>query len=657
MNRVYEFALKLKDLVSPTLARVSATYSQTVTGMERQTSRIQSAFAKAGQSVEQLKRKLSFGKEIQSVNTLNAKLDGLTKRRNISVDSSEIKRLNKEIGLTERKLAKLKGGGGSGGGGSGVIGMIGASGLGGAAIGASLVAGAWTMLNAGMSAEQTKLAYTQFAGDKAGQVYQGLNTFANQTAFSNEEILAGGRTMLAAGYRADEIVPMANTVGNIAAGAGKNYGDLIASVAKIKQKGFVDGGELHQEFGGTPLMEVLQKNLGVDGEELFKMAEAHKIKYSDLVKAMVDMTTGKGIFAGYLEKDMNTTKGKLSTFLGTLMFKISQLGEALNPIISLILEVGSGLLDALDPVFTAIMNLFKAFSPLFQAIGSLLKLLGIGGEKAGLLTLIMQGLAGAINLVAWVVNLLATGIQYLVESPIALFLVSAGLIIMNLGTIVGWFGILIGWVTTAFTWIVALAESVWAFSAALLACPAVWIVAAIAVIVAGVLWLWDNCEGFRHALIKLWEVAKAVFGSIGKAWNALMQGDFAGVGKAFAEGIQKGMANAAVKITADKASRAAGKAPKVPAAPGLNKPAMPSAPGAGGAGGAGGKKDGIGKAAGLDATTGGTKSTTITINLKSLVERLNINAGSVGEGVKDMEGQVTDALLRVLNSANSMSTQ
>ena len=662
MNRVYEFAIRLQDMMSPALRRVAQTYNATVSGMERANGRIQSGFSRAAQSVEQLRRKLTFGKEIRSVDSLKGKLDDLTKRRNISIDSHEIKRLNREIVSTEKEMQKLQhmGGGKGGDAGGGMMGKL----LGGGAIagqiagyvtGAAIIAGAGAAIDSGMKAEQMKMAYGQFAGDQAEPLYADLNKFANDTAFSNEEILKAGRTMLAAGYKANEVVDMSRTIGNVAAGAGKSYEDMVGAVAKIKQKGFVDGGELHQEFGGTPLMEVLKKNLGVDGEELFKMAEKHQIKYSDLAKAMVDMTSGDGIFAGYLEKDMNTTQGKLSTFLGTIMFKVSQVAEALNPLIKMFLNLGNGILTAMEPVFDAIMNLFKAFGPLFEAIGTLLALFGLGGDGAGALTVIMQLLATAINAVAWVVGLLATAIQFLVDNPIMLFVTSAALIIMNLGTIVGWVITLIGWVSTAFTWIITLAEGFWAFSAAMLACPAVWIVAAIAAIVAGILWLWDNVEGFRHALIKLWEVAKAVFGSIGKAWGALMKGDFAGVGKAFADGIKTGLANADIKIKADRAQRAAGNAPKVPTAPGVKKPDMPKAPGAGD--GKGGKKDGVGKKAGVDATTGGTKSTTITINIKSLVERLNINAGNVRDGVQDMEGQVVDAMLRVANSANSMATQ
>jgi len=50
---------------------------------------------------------------------------------------------------------------------------------------------------------------------------------------------------------------------------------------------------------------------------------------------------------------------------------------------------------------------------------------------------------------------------------------------------------------------------------------------------------------------------------------------------------------------------------------------------------------------------GGTKNTQISIDFKDLIGVLNINANSFKEGVKSMEEQITDALVRVLGSAQA----
>jgi TP901 family phage tail tape measure protein len=61
---------------------------------------------------------------------------------------------------------------------------------------------------------------------------------------------------------------------------------------------------------------------------------------------------------------------------------------------------------------------------------------------------------------------------------------------------------------------------------------------------------------------------------------------------------------------------------------------------------------------GLDSISGGgSKSVNVTINLQSLVGEQKFNVNNVKESVSDMERQVTEALLRVLNSANYAAAQ
>jgi hypothetical protein len=169
-------------------------------------------------------------------------------------------------------------------------------------------------------------------------------------------------------------------------------------------------------------------------------------------------------------------------------------------------------------------------------------------------------------------------------------------------------------------------------------------------VASGIKYAWDNVESFRHGLMKLWEVGKGVFSGLGAAWDALVAGKgIEGMKAAFAENWKQGLANAEKAINADKKARSTTQATGK-----VGQAATGVMPAAAGAGSGGDKKDGVGKKAGVDATTGGTKSTNITINLKSLVERLEIKAGTVGEGVQDMQAVVEDALLRVLNSANSI---
>ncbi|MFC5408006.1 tape measure protein [Larkinella bovis] len=617
----YDFIIRLQDLMSPALLRLSQQYSGTMSTMQRLTQRFQSGFSRVAQTVDQLKRKLNFTKEGQSIDSLRGKLDELTKRRDLMVGTGEIRKANREIESLERRMDKMQQLGRSSAGSGGSGGLLG--GLKGLILGGAMVAGVGSVLGQGMKAESTKLAYEQFAGAQAEPLYASLNQFANVTPFTNSEIMEGGRTMLAAGFDVNKIVPLMTDIGNVSAGSGKNYGELIAAVSKIKQKGFVDGGELHQEFGGTPLMDVLKKQMGVNGEELFKKAEKHQIKYADLEKALHTMSSGDGIFAGMLDKISKTAEGKWSTFTGSFEYKLQQWGEKLNPMLGKLFDFGTKILDNFGPVEEAFGKLLSAFRPLWDTGKMILSLLsGIGGE-GDTATKIINILAGAINALAYVVSAFTTPLGQLYLAGIAVFK-------------------MLGYLKVAMN-----ALTIFMTSNPL----TVWIVA-LGALVVGLKWAYDNVDWFRHSLIHLWEVGKSVFGNLGKAWDALKKGDFSGVGQALANGWNEGLANAEKKINAEKLAKTLAaqqaKANKKTGAPGLS--ANGTAPGASGADG----KD-LDKAAGLSSTVGGSKSSTINITINKLIEKSEIHVNHFQEGVEELEETMKDMLLRVLNSANSVA--
>lgn len=179
------------------------------------------------------------------------------------------------------------------------------------------------------------------------------------------------------------------------------------------------------------------------------------------------------------------------------------------------------------------------------------------------------------------------------------------------------------------------------------------VIVGITALVAGLRWAYDNVDSFRHALIRLWEVGKSVFGGLGKAWDAFTRGDWSGVMAAFSDAWKRGQANANATIALDNTARAAKRAGATAGAkPGAN-PTGVGKPNASG----GTKPGSVGQAAGLSGTTGGTKATSITINLKNLVEHLTINASGVREGADEMQRELIDRLTRTLMGAQAAAAQ
>ena len=68
----------------------------------------------------------------------------------------------------------------------------------------------------------------------------------------------------------------------------------------------------------------------------------------------------------------------------------------------------------------------------------------------------------------------------------------------------------------------------------------------------------------------------------------------------------------------------------------------------------GGGKDG-GKSV-SDLTSGGSKATNVTINLRNLIEHLNLSSATLPEGVDNITNLLIEGLLRALNSTTKIAT-
>ena len=214
----------------------------------------------------------------------------------------------------------------------------------GVAIGAAMAAGGAALVKFGSELETTRVQFKTLLGGNAGaanQLVKDLNSFADATAFTNNEVLSAGRSLLAFGFASDKIEKNLQSVGDIAAGTGTNFGELAEIFGKAKVQGRLFGEDINQLTGrGIPVVGELAKNLGVAESQIKKMVSEGKIGFPELQQAFETMTGEGGKFHGMMEELSKTTGGLWSTMTGKAQSFAAQLGEPLLKPIRDVMEIG-----------------------------------------------------------------------------------------------------------------------------------------------------------------------------------------------------------------------------------------------------------------------------------------------------------------------------
>jgi TP901 family phage tail tape measure protein len=202
----------------------------------------------------------------------------------------------------------------------------------------------------------------------------------------------------------------------------------------------------------------------------------------------------------------------------------------------------------------------------------------------------------------------------------------------------------------------------WLLNAAFIASPIGWIVLGVGALVAGIVIAWNKFEGFRKVVLSVWDTIKGFgialyeyvilrvkgiisgLGSMGSAIYKLFTGDFSGAWAAAKQGVAdlSGFSSAKEAVSSGVASAQ----PTVTAA--IAAPKMPGTAGAAPSS----AKDNKAKATTDAIASGGTRNTSVNINLKNMVENIVFNGG-LNENRGDMEKQVTQIMMRVLGMAQS----
>lgn len=472
----------------------------------------------------------------RSIDRLNAEIEQLTSKRNtldVNVNAKEVIKANSQIKALENEIRKAKGES-NGGWFQNMMSGGAMSFLGGNMLFAGVqtaIAGVKGAFTGAMDLQSTQTSYGTFAQNKAvgnamrsGKPYDevkvreqaqaqanktiaDLNKYADATSFENNDLLAVGAKM--SGYMdQSQIVGQLKKFGDISGGDVGKLNSLELVYSQIKDAGKMQGQDLMQLINGGAygIMEELAKVKGVKVNEIRGQMKDGLISFTDVDKALTNMTSKGGNFFGVMDAQSKTVFGRLSTMIGTAKTKMNEFLVGQNfPILNQIIDLGTAIISNIELIGKPIMNLVMAFKPVTDAIGNVFAKLTGGATMTEVVSKSFSILGGVIDWVAGGVNVLATVFGYIIDNPIA-----------------QWIG---GIITGAY----ALSGAMTLLNIVMNANPFIALITGAALAVSGIRMLWENSETFRSVMTGVWEGVKAVWQPIGEFFT----GVFASASSAF----------------------------------------------------------------------------------------------------------------------------
>ncbi|WP_288767911.1 tape measure protein [uncultured Prevotella sp.] len=516
-------------------------------------------------------------------------------------------------------------------------------------------AGVGAVTAIGAQAEQTSVAFTTLVGseEKAAGILKEINDFAAKTPYGNLDLIDNAKTMLNFGVQADKVNGYLRQLGDIAAGDKNKLGSLSLVFGQVASAGKMSGQDLLQfiNAGFNPLKE-LEKMTGKTYAELQDMMSKGQIGFDALAAAINHATSAGGAFAGMSDKLSQTISGKFSTLVGNVQQAAVDMFNEIKPIVNDIMDL---FLAIVPPIASAIRGIFSVIA---GVIGFIVN----WKTELGLLAAVV-----AVGTIAFSAHAIAIGAVAAIQGVVTI-------------------------ATNAWTAAQLL------LNAALKDNPIGIVITVIAALVAGVVYCWNKFAGFRAFILTMWNTMMGFgniikdyvidrlktlmsgIGKIGEAFAKLFNGDFKGAWNSAVDGVKDitGITSAekALKSTKQLAEGVAAEYDKnyriesqKQQQKDTKKEASIATPGtkgsagkvtfnaaSGGKSGKGGKgnsgKGGKGNKTAEALATGGTRNTSITMNIGKFFDNIYVTMADRTD-TAELERIVLQSMNRALAIATS----
>ncbi|MFB0498722.1 hypothetical protein ABID99_004959 [Mucilaginibacter sp. OAE612] len=264
------------------------------------------------------------------VRRLDSQIQGLTRSRQISIDTGEIRKASRQLAALEAQCINLSKTEDKAEGGKkdkkeskvkdwldkGIGKMFG--------LGTDLI-------EKGMSRDREGDAIEIMGGKKGGKLKNDLNTFADRNGMG-DDVFKDGRKLLASGIVPENIIPGLKMLGDVALGDSGRMKALTDVFAETASTGKLAAGDLPKfiDAGFNPLLEMSRKT-GRTTAELREDVDKGKISFQALAETLQYATGPMGTFHNGMQRMGESPAGKIAALQETIQSLGVSIGMALLP--------------------------------------------------------------------------------------------------------------------------------------------------------------------------------------------------------------------------------------------------------------------------------------------------------------------------------------
>jgi tape measure domain-containing protein len=348
MGTGVNFELRLKDMMSGALPKVERAARSAFGGVDAAIGKVRRSLDGIGGSSRKVQNDLgSMG------NAAVKSLDSIT---------AAATRANKAVNNVS-----------SGSRGNSFLRTAGAMGLGSLAAGGIMAAGGFAIdqgkqtINAGLQGSSIKAQFETMNGKAAGgQLYSDLTKYIQDSIFGNELYKEGGM-LNSFGIGAGDILPTLKMLGDVSGGDKERLHGLALAYAQVTAAGKMQGQDKMQfvNAGFNPAA-VLAEKTGKSQEYYNDLMSQGKFTSEMVKQAFMSATGVGGRYHGNLDAIGATPYGKYQAMQGNLDNAKLQLGTALLPTLS-------RLMDAMKPRIDGLPRMMEQLAPYGERFGTALE--------------------------------------------------------------------------------------------------------------------------------------------------------------------------------------------------------------------------------------------------------------------------------------------